>query len=107
MNNSRNFANEISNKNSFISLKEEINKKIKETLFDQNLLFLSSSFNYFCSNYNSQELLDEAKNISDLLDNLSMPNEEEKNENNFLAYNPNTKEIGIGDKDVTDSKKKI
>ena len=107
MNNSRNFANEISNKNSFISLKEEINKKIKETLFDQNLLFLSSSFNYFCSNYNSQELLDEAKNISDLLDNLSMPNEEEKNENNFLAYNPNTKEIGIGDKDVTDSKKKF
>ena len=107
MNNSRNFANEISNKNSFISLKEEINKKIKETLFDQNLFFLSSSFNYFCSNYNSQELLDEAKNISDLLDNLSMPNEEEKNENNFLAYNPNTKEIGIGDKDVTDSKKKF
>ena len=107
MNNSRNFANEISNKNSFISLKEEINKKIKETLFDQNLLFLSSSFNYFCSNYNSQELLDEAKNISDLLDNLSMPNEEEKNENNLLAYNPSTKEIGIGDKDVTDSKKKF
>ena len=107
MNNSRNFANEIANKNSFISLKEEINKKIKETLFDQNLLFLSSSFNYFCSNYNSQELLNEAKNIADLLDNLSMPNEEEKNENNLLAYNPSTKEIGIGDKDVTDSKKKF
>ena len=107
MNNSRNFANEISNKDSFISLKEEINKKIKETLFDQNLLFLSSSFNYFCSNYNGGELLDEAKNISDLLDNLSMPNEEEKIENKFLGFKPSTKEIGIGDKEVTDSKKKF
>ena len=64
MNNSRNFTNEISNKKSFIALKEEINKKIKETLFDQNLLFLSSSFNYFCSTYNSGELSEEAKNIS-------------------------------------------
>ena len=84
MNNPRNFSNDISNKNSFISLKEEINKKIKETLFDQNLLFLSSSFNYFCSNYNTGELLNEAKNISNLLDNLSSPNEEEKIENNIL-----------------------
>ena len=66
MNNSRNFTNEISNKKSFIALKEEINKKIKETLFDQNLLFLSSSFNYFCSTYNSGELSEEAKNISNL-----------------------------------------
>ena len=107
MNNSRNFANEISNKGSFISLKEEINKKIKETLFDQNLLFLSSSFNYFCSNYDSGELVNEAKNISDLLDNLSMSNEEEKIENNFLPDNPSTKEIGIGDKEVSDSKKKF
>jgi len=107
MNNSRNFANEISNKGSFISLKEEINKKIKETLFDQNLLFLSSSFNYFCSNYDSGELINEAKNISDLLDNLSMSNEEEKLENNFLPDNPSTKEIGIGDKEVSDSKKKF
>ena len=78
MNNSRNFTNEIANKNSFISLKEEINKKIKETLFDQNLLFLSSSFNYFCSTYNGGNLLDEAKNISNLIDNLPGINEEEK-----------------------------
>ena len=102
MNNSRNFTNEISNKNSFVSLKEEINKKIKETLFDQNLLFLSSSFNYFCSNYNTGELLNEAKNISNLLDNLSSPNEEEKIENNILP-----KEIINESCNEIESKKKL
>ena len=102
MNNPRNFSNDISNKNSFISLKEEINKKIKETLFDQNLLFLSSSFNYFCSNYNTGELLNEAKNISNLLDNLSSPNEEEKIENNILP-----KEIINESCNENESKKKL
>ena len=102
MNNPRNFSNDISNKNSFISLKEEINKKIKETLFDQNLLFLSSSFNYFCSNYNTGELLNEAKNISNLLDNLSSPNEEEKIENNILP-----KEIINESYNENESKKKL
>jgi len=58
MNNSRNFTNDISNKNSFISLRNEINKKIKETLFDENLLFISSSFNSFCTTYDSLELVD-------------------------------------------------
>ena len=106
MNNSRNFTNEISNKKSFIELKEEINKKIKETLFDQNLLFLSSSFNYFCSTYNSGELSEEAKNISNLLDNLSNNNEEEKIENNYINYNSYNKETGIGDRELTESKKK-
>ena len=107
MNNSRNFTNEISNKNSFISLKEEINKKIKETLFDQNLLFLSSSFNYFCSNFNTGELIDEAKNISNMLDNLYVSNEEEKIENNIITYSPYTKVDGNIDKDSTETKKKI
>ena len=107
MNNSRNFATEISNKNSFISLKEEINKKIKETLFDQNLLFLSSSFNYFCSTYNSRDLIDEAKNISNLLDNhQSLINEEEKIENISLNENPNTKSPPIEDKENSETKKK-
>jgi len=68
MNNSRNFTNDISNKNSFISLRNEINKKIKETLFDENLLFISSSFNSFCTTYDSLELVNEAKNISNLID---------------------------------------
>ena len=107
MNNSRNFATEISNKNSFISLKEEINKKIKETLFDQNLLFLSSSFNYFCSTYNSRDLLDEAKNISNLLDNhQSLVNEEEKIENISLNENPNLKSPPMEEKENSDTKKK-
>ena len=86
MNNTRNFTNDISNKTSFISLKNEINKKIKETLFDDNSLFLSSSFNYFCSNYNSIDLVEEGKNISNILDNISTNNEEEINEN----YNSNS-----------------
>ena len=109
MNNPRNFSNDISNKDSFISLKDEINKKIKETLFDQNLLFLSSSFNYFCSNYKTGELLEEAKNISNLLDNLSTLNEEEKIENNILQCNSPTptKEIVNGSCNDVESKKKI
>ena len=82
MKNSRNFANDISNKSSFISLRNEINKKIKDTLFDENSLFLSSSFNFFCSNYNSIELTQEGKNISILIDNLSTLNDEEILENN-------------------------
>ena len=108
MNNSRNFTNEISNKNSFVSLKEEINKKIKETLFDQNLLFLSSSFNDFCSSYNGGNLLDEAKNISNLIDNLPGI-EEEKIENISLApCNPSVKHMeGTDMEDVSDSKKKF
>lgn len=77
MNNSRNFPQEISNKSSFISLKNEINSKIKESLFDDNSLFLSSSFNYFCLNYNSSELSQEGINISNLLNNLPLLEEEE------------------------------
>ena len=85
MNNSRNFTNGISNKNSFISLKNEINKKIKETLFDDNSLFLSSSFNYFCSNFKSVDLALEGKNISNILDNISTINEEEILEHNSIS----------------------
>ena len=82
MNNTRNFTNDIANKASFISLKNEINKKINETLFDDNSLFLSSSFNYLCSNYKSLDLIEEGKNISSILDNISSTNnEEEINEN--------------------------
>ena len=82
MNNTRNFTNDIANKTSFISLKNEINKKIDETLFDDNSLFLSSSFNYLCSNYKSLDLIEEGKNISSILDNISSTNnEEEINEN--------------------------
>ena len=107
MNNSRNFTNEISNKNSFVALKEEINKKIKETLFDQNLLFLSSSFNDFCSSYNGRNLLDEAKNISNLIDNLPGI-EEEKMENISLPpSNTCVKHMeGTDMEEVSDSKKK-
>ena len=61
MNKTRNFTNDISNKISFISLKNEINKKIKETLIDDNSPFLSLSFNYFCSNYKSIDLIKEGK----------------------------------------------
>lgn len=102
MNNSRNFTNDISNKLSFISLKSEINKKIKETLFDEKSLFLSSSFNFFCSNYNSQELTEEGKNISNLLDNISTLNEEEILENNSIVSNGQHKAL-LGS---TESKKK-
>ena len=109
MNNSRNFTTDISNKSSFISLKDEINKKIKETLFDENLLFISSSFNSFCSAYDSSELMDEAKNISNLIDNISATNEEGKNENNSIASNTPAQEanleMGVGD--MSDSKKKL
>ena len=77
MNNTRNFTNDIANKTSFISLKNEINKKIKETLFDDNSLFLSSSFNYFCSNYKSLDLIEEGKNISKILGGVSSTNNEE------------------------------
>ena len=42
-------------------MKNEINEKIKETLFDEKSLFLSSSFNYFCNNYKSTELAKEDK----------------------------------------------
>ena len=107
MNNSRNFTNEISNKKSFKLLKEEINKKIKETLFDQNLLFLSSSFNYFCSTYNSDQLIEEATNISNLLDKLNSSNNEEKKENNNLIDSPFFKVSALPDKDSNESKKKI
>ena len=107
MNNSRNFTNEISNKNSFVSLKDEINKKIKETLFDQNLLFLSSSFNDFCSSYNGGNLLDEAKNISNLIDNLPGI-EEEKIENISLPPCNSGKPMeGTDMEDGSDSKKKF
>ena len=77
MNNSRNFTQDISNKYSFISLKNEINSKIKESLFDDNSLFLSSSFNYFCSNYNSFELSQEGINISNLINSIPLLNENE------------------------------
>ena len=107
MNNTRNFTNDISNKTSFISLKNEINKKIKETLFDDNSLFLSSSFNYFCSNYKSIDLIEEGKKISNILDNISTNNEEEINEN----YNSNS--VVINEKKAgsshggSESKKKL
>lgn len=89
MNNSRNFSPEISNKNSFISLKNEINSKIKESLFDDNSLFLSSSFNYLCSNYNAEELPEEGSNICNLLDNLSSQDEDEE----ALRDNSNTETV--------------
>lgn len=91
MNNSRNFPQEISNKSSFISLKNEINSKIKESLFDDNSLFLSSSFNYFCLNYNSSELSQEGINISNLLNNLPLLEEEEALKN-ISNMNENKKE---------------
>ncbi len=101
MNNSRNFTNDISNKSSFISLKNEINKKIKETLFDENSLFLSSSFNYFCSNYNIMDLEEEGKNISNIIENKSINNEEEFNESNS-SENSEKKALSRG----SESKKK-
>ena len=107
MNNSRNFPPDTSNKSSFISLKKEINKKIKDTLFDDNSLFLSSSFNYFCSNYKSIDLIEEGKKISNILDNISTNNEEEINEN----YNSNS--VVISEKKAgsshggSESKKKL
>lgn len=93
LNNSRNFTNDISNKNSFISLKNEINRKIKETLFDEKSLFLSSSFNYFCTSYKISELTEEGKNISHLLDNISTLNDEEIIENNSIVSNNGQKQL--------------
>ena len=77
MNNSRNYTPDISNKHSFASLKNEINIKIKDSLLDDNSLFLSSSFNYFCLNYNSKDLSQEGINISNLIDNLQSLEEDE------------------------------
>ncbi len=91
MNNYRNFTSDISNKNSFISLKDEINKKIKETLFDENSLFASSSFNIFCSNYNSSGLAKEGMNICNLLDNLSSLDEGGENLKNNINSMKNKK----------------
>jgi hypothetical protein len=102
LNNSRNFTNDISNKNSFISLKNEINRKIKETLFDEKSLFLSSSFNYFCTSYKISELTEEGKNISHLLDNISTLNDEEIIENNSIVSNNGQKQLVPS----TESKKK-
>lgn len=85
MNNPRNYTPDISNKHSFASLKSEINLKIKDSLFDDNSLFLSSSFNYFCANYNSGELSEEGINISNLIDNLpSLEEEEDLDDNSNL-----------------------
>ena len=84
MNNSRNFTNDISNKSSFLSLKNEIHKKIKETLFDNNSLFLSSSFNEFCTNGKISLLDEEGKKLSDILGNLNSINQEEIQENNDI-----------------------
>ena len=110
MNNSRNFTNDISNKSSFISLKTEINKKIKETLFDDNSLFLSTSFNYFCNNYKSIELVKEGISITNLLDNKLSLNEEESNKNsNSINNNPimiaNGQNANLGGS--SESKKKV
>ena len=77
VNNSRNFTPDISNKHSFASLKSEINEKIKDSLFDDSSLFLSSSFNCFCSNYNSQELSKEGIDISNAIYNLSLIEDDE------------------------------
>ena len=77
MNNSRNYTPDISNKHSFASLKNEINIKIKDSLLDDNSLFLSSSFNYFCSNYNSSELSQERFNISNLINSIPLLDEDE------------------------------
>ena len=77
VNNSRNFTPDISNKHSFASLKSEINEKIKDSLFDDSSLFLSSSFNCFCSNYNSKELSKEGMDISNAIYNLSLIEDDE------------------------------
>lgn len=82
MNNSRNFAPDISCKHSFMSLKDEINTKIKESLFDVNSLFISSSFNDFCINYDSSDLSQEGITISNRLDNLLTLEEEQALKNN-------------------------
>ena len=84
MNNSRNFTNDISNKSSFLSLKNEIHKKIKDTLFDNNSLFLSSSFNEFYTNGKISLLDEEGKKLSDILGNLNSINQEEIQENNDI-----------------------
>ena len=77
VNNSRNFTPDISNKHSFASLKSEINEKIKDSLFDDSSLFLSSSFNYFCLNYNSKDLSKEGIDISNSINNLSLMEDDE------------------------------
>ena len=100
MNNSRNFPPDTSNKSSFISLKKEINKKIKDTLFDDNSLFLSSSFNFFCSNYNCSELAQEGKNISNLIENLPFLSEEK-------ALVENSSNIITPEKEKNKSNKKL
>ena len=109
MNNTRNFTNDIANKTSFISLKNEINKKIDETLFDDNSLFLSSSFNYLCSNYKSLDLIEEGKNISSILDNISSTNnEEEINENcNSNSVIISEKKDDVSNHAGSESKKKL
>lgn len=96
INNSRNFTPDISNKHSFTSLKSEINEKIKDSLFDDNSLFLSSSFNYFCSNYNSKDLSKEGMDLNNLIYNLSSIEDEE-----------NLRDVNIKPKEKNKSIKKL
>lgn len=103
MNNPRNFSPDASNKSSFLSLKKEINKKIKETLFDDNCLFYSSSFNFFCSNYNSSELTQEGINLSNLIDNLPLLNKEEALEDDLNIKKNKENEKIKSNKKLSDS----
>ena len=70
INNPRNFPNDISNKKSFTDLKNAIKNKILETLFDDNSLFSSNAFNYFCSNELNYSFETEGKNIIKEIDSI-------------------------------------
>ena len=61
-------------------------------MFDDSSLFLSSSFNYFCSNYNTIELVEEGKKISNLIDKISNLNEDQI-ENNSTTSNGQNNEL--------------
>jgi len=101
LNNSRNFANDISNKESFLSLKEEISKKIKETLFDDDSFFSSSSFDIYSNNDTFDYLFEEGKNLSDLIDIKPLVNEE------MIQEYLNSSSEGHPPDDDGESKKKL
>ena len=106
VNNSRNFTPDISNKHSFVSLKNEINEKIRDSLFDDNSLFLSSSFNYFCLNYNSNSLSKEGIDIYNSIHNLSSMEDDEALRDvriKFKEKNETTKKLSESEDDKSSS----
>ena len=97
LNNPRNFQNEIANKQSFIDLNNFLNKKIKETLFDINIisnsiineekndiLLLEKEQNEIYEMIDKIENKNMNKNINGVKENLNYEKDMNNNNNNNL-----------------------